>query len=40
MPRTARVIAENGICHVVNRGNGRAVVFGGVEGSLVTYVTY
>ena len=27
MPRTARVIAENGIYHVVNRGNGRAVVF-------------
>lgn len=27
MPRAARVIAENGIYHVVNRGNGRAVVF-------------
>ena len=24
MPRAARVIAENGIYHVVNRGNGRA----------------
>lgn len=27
MPRAARVLADNGVYHVLNRGNGRAEVF-------------